>query len=149
MATVKGQNLRVMFDRGNPDEPLACVAASTNCVLHVSAQIQEDTTKDTVDEWVENEVVGLNWDVQVDALVIDGGEGENGIGLKDLTIGLPYNVYFTRTTGTQNREDISGEKAYTGVAILSDLQANAPNQDISTYTAKFTGSGELREVTFE
>ena len=30
-----------------------------------------------------------------------------------------------------------------GVAILSDLQVNSQNAEIATYTAQFTGQGEL------
>ena len=147
MATIKGQNLRVMFDSGDPETPNACVAASTNCVVHVSAQVQESTTKDNENDWVENEVVGLNWDVQVDALVIESEQSSTGFELQDLTVGLPYQLIFTRTTGTNNRQDIDGEIAYTGEAILSDLQVNSTNQDVATYTAKFTGNGELQETT--
>ena len=61
MATIKGQNLRVMFDSGDPETPNPCMAASTGCVLHLSAQVQEDTTKDTDDDWIVNEIVGLTW----------------------------------------------------------------------------------------
>lgn len=147
MATIKGQNLRVMFDSGDPETPNQCVAASTNCVVHVSAQVQESTTKDNEDDWVENEVVGLNWDVQVDALVIEDEQSSTGVGIQDLTVGLPYQLIFTRTTGTKNRQDISGETAYTGAAVLSDLQVNSTNQDVATYTAKFIGNGELQEIT--
>ena len=69
MATIKGQNLRILI--GPDDEHLKCVAAATNCVVHVSAVVEEDTTKDTEDDWLIKEVTGLNWDVQVDALIID------------------------------------------------------------------------------
>ena len=55
---------------GDDIEELQCVAASTSCTLHCALQVQEDTTKDTVDDWIEQEPVGLNWDVQVEALVI-------------------------------------------------------------------------------
>lgn len=147
MATIKGQNLRVMFDSGDPEAPNPCVAASTNCVVHVSAQVQESTTKDNENDWVENEVVGLNWDVQVDALVIENDQSSTGVGLRYLAVGLLYTLIFTRTTGTKNRHDISGEIAYRGAAVLSDLQVNSPNQDIATYTAKFSGNGELQEIT--
>ena len=51
MATVKGQNLRVLV--GVDTEHLQCIAASTNCVLHCALQVEEDTTKDTTDDWIE------------------------------------------------------------------------------------------------
>jgi hypothetical protein len=32
---------------------------------------------------------------------------------------------------------------FTGSAILSDLQINSQNAELTTYTAQFTGTGEL------
>ena len=69
MATIKGENLRILI--GPDDEHLKCVAAAVNCVAHVVANVEEDTTKDTEDDWLIKEVTGLSWDVQVDALIID------------------------------------------------------------------------------
>lgn len=150
MATIKGQNLRVMFDSYDPEQANPCVAAATSCQVHLALQIEEDTTKDTEDDWIVNEPVGINWDVQVDALIIEDEQLSTGVELHDLTIGQSYDLIFARTTGTQNREEAkeSGEKYYKGNAILSDLQINAQNQDIATYTARFTGNGELQELTY-
>ena len=63
MANIKGQNLRLFI--GNK-----CVAAATSCGLHINANIQEKSTKDS-DEWTENECLGVSWDAQVDALVTE------------------------------------------------------------------------------
>lgn len=154
MATIKGENLRVMFDQGDPEVANPCVAAATSCQLHLALQVEEDTTKDTEDDWIVNEPVGINWDIQVDALIIEDEQSATGVECHDLAIGYAYDLIFARTTdtpGTQNREEAkeSGEKYYKGSAILSDLQINAQNQDIATYTARFTGNGELQELTYE
>ena len=74
MATIKGENLRVLV--GEDEEDLMCIAASTACTMHCALQVEEDTTKDTVDDWIEREPVGLNWDVQVDALIISDDDEE-------------------------------------------------------------------------
>ena len=145
MATVKGQNLRVMFDQGDPEVVNPCVAASTNCVLHISAQIEEDSSKDSVDDWIQNTVVGLAWDIQVDALVIEPEMSSSGVGVDDLVVGAIYDLIFTRTTGLQNREEVEGTTSYKGRAVLSDLNINSANEDIATYTAKFTGIDDLQE----
>ncbi len=39
MATIKGENLRVMV--GDDLEHLQCIAAATNCVLHCALQVEE------------------------------------------------------------------------------------------------------------
>ena len=150
MATIKGENLRVMFDQGDPEVANPCVAASTSCQVHLALQVEEDTTKDTEDDWIVNEATGINWDVQVDALIVEDEQSATGVEYHDLIVGQTYDLIFARTTGTQNREAVgaSGEKYYRGQAILSDLQANSPNQYLTTYTARFTGNGELQELTY-
>ena len=144
MATIKGQNLRVLFDQHDPEVVNPCVAGSTSCTLHVSAIVQEDMTKDTVDDFIINEVTGLEWDVQVDALVLTPQQSTSGIGLEELEVGLSYDLIFTRTEGTMNREQVSNNVTFSGTAILEDLQINAPNQDESSYTARFRGYGDLQ-----
>ena len=147
MATIKGENLRVMV--GDDIEHLQCIAASTNCTLHCALQVQEDTTKDTVDDWIEQEPVGLNWDVQVEALVISDDDEEYRPGAKNidqLQVGRVYQLQFTRTAGAsgeQNRDAVADAMQFTGYAILSDLQITSQNADIATARAQFTGTGEL------
>lgn len=63
MATIKGQNLRIIING-------KCVAASTGCTLHIATEVQDASTKDTVGGWQENIVVGNSWDASVDSLVI-------------------------------------------------------------------------------
>ena len=147
MATIKGENLRVLI--GDDDQHLACVAASTNCVVHLALDVQEDTTKDTDDDWIPKEPVGINWDAQVDALVLLDDE-DTGITIDELTVGAVYVLRFSQTAttaGTENRSPIANTMQLTGSAILSDLQVSAQDQDISTYSAKFTGTGDLTRYT--
>ncbi|MBR2015885.1 MAG: hypothetical protein IKA00_01085 [Prevotella sp.] len=149
MATIKGENLRVMV--GDDIDHLQCIAASTNCTMHCALQVQEDTTKDNVDDWLEQEPVGLNWDVQVEALVISDDDDEYRPGAKNidqLQVGRVYQLRFTRTAGAageQNRDAVEDAMQFTGFAILSDLQITSQNADIATARAQFTGTGELSQ----
>ena len=148
MATIKGQNLRVLV--GSDDSHLKCVAASTNCQVHLALQVQEDTTKDTEDDWIINEPVGINWDASVDALVVIDAEDTGGQQLTSLVVGQVYVLRFSQTagaTGEQNRDAVDTAMQLTGSAILQDLQVNATNEDISIYTAKFAGTGDLTRYT--
>lgn len=65
MATIKGQNLRVFI--GTPPK---CVAASTSCTVHLAADLQDSSTKDSTGDWQQQQVVGFNWDMSVDALIV-------------------------------------------------------------------------------
>lgn len=147
MATIKGENLRILM--GADTQHLTCVAASTNAVVHLSLQVEEDTTKDTVDDWIEQSPVAINWDAQVDALVLLDSQ-ETGVTVDDLVVGQVYVLRFSQTAttaGTQNRTPITNVIQLTGSAILSDLQLTAQDQDIATYSAKFTGTGDLTKYT--
>lgn len=136
---------------GDDIDHLQCIAASTNCTMHCALQVQEDTTKDNVDDWLEQEPVGLNWDVQVEALVISDDDDEYRPGAKNidqLQVGRVYQLRFTRTAGAageQNRDAVEDAMQFTGFAILSDLQITSQNADIATARAQFTGTGELSQ----
>ena len=136
---------------GDDIDHLQCIAAATNCTMHCALQVQEDTTKDTVDDWLEQEPVGLNWDVQVEALVISDDDEEYRPGAKNidqLQVGRVYQLRFTRTAGAsgeQNRDAVEDVMQFTGFAILSDLQITSQNAEIATARAQFTGTGELSQ----
>ena len=136
---------------GDDIEHLQCIAASTSCTLHCALQMQEDTTKDTVDDWIEQEPVGLNWDVQVESLVISDDDEEYRPGAKNidqLQVGRVYQLRFTRTAGAsgeQNRDAVEDAMQFTGFSILSDLQITSQNAEIAIARAQFTGTGELSQ----
>ena len=146
MATIKGLNLRILA--GPDTSHLKCIAASTNCIAHLSLQVEEDSTKDTTDDWLVNEPTGISWDVQVDALVTDTPSG--ALAESDLTPGAVYVIRFARTAGAageKNRDAVASEIQMTGNAILSDLQVVAQNDAVSTFSCKFTGTGDLTPYT--
>jgi hypothetical protein len=61
---------------------------------------------------------------------------------------MVYDVRFSRTlgaAGSQNRDATSSLVNMSGEAILSDLTITAQVGNIATYTAKFTGNGELQQ----
>ena len=147
MATIKGQNLRILV--GEDDEHLKCIAAATNCVVHVVANVEEDTTKDTEDDWLIKEVTGLSWDVQVDALIIDETDA-GAVSADALQPGLEYLVRFSQTAGAageKNRDAIANEMQWTGKAILGDMTLTATNREQSTARLNFTGSADLTQYT--
>ena len=147
MATIKGQNLRILLHVPSSLARPACIAAATSCTAHVALQVQEDTTKDNENDWIENEPVGVNWEVDVEALVVNGDEDGAYIAA-DLVVGMVYDLKFSRTlgaAGSQNRDTTNSRVNMSGEAILSDLTINAQVGNLATYTAKFTGNGELTQ----
>ena len=145
MATIKGQNLRVFLE--NDDEDVLAIAAATSATVHIQMNFGDSTTKDSEDDFQEQEPVGMAWDVQCEALVISPRGVNDDMAdfrVDDLVVGQKYNLTFAKAGGDLNREIESGNDVLlTGVAVLSDLAVNAPNRADSTYQATFTGVGEL------
>lgn len=140
MATIKGQNLRVMVDG-------KCIAMATSCTFHISAQLEDSSTKDSTGDWQEQEVTGLSWDASTDSLVVltdNGTGGELSIDLMSLIINkTAVTLTFDQTAGTNNRVGQDATIKRTGQAYLTDYSLTAPNRANSSLTCQFTGNGPL------
>lgn len=140
MSTIKGQNLRILVGG-------KCVAMATSCTFHVSAQLEDSSTKDSVGDWQEQEVTGLSWDAQTDSLVTLEDNGTNGELPQDL-LGLiisktKVTLTFDQTAGTNNRVGQNSAIKRTGEAYVTDVTITAQNRQNSTFSAKLTGTGPL------
>lgn len=145
MATIKGQNLRVMVGSASGSEK--CIAMATGCTFHVNATVQDSSTKDDTNDWAENEVMGLSWDASTDSLVTLEDNGSNGELPQDL-LSLMINktkVYlkFDTTSGTNNRTAGNSAIKKSGTAYINDINVTAANRQNSTLTVQFTGTGPL------
>lgn len=140
MATIKGQNLRVMVNG-------KCIAMATSCTFHISAQLEDSSTKDSTGDWQEQEVTGLSWDASTDSLVTledNGTNGELPADLMSLIINKTLvTLTFDQTTGTNNRTAQNATIKRSGSAYLTDLNLTAANRQNSTITCQFTGTGAL------
>lgn len=140
MGTIKGQNLRVMVGG-------KCIAMSTSAQFHISAELQDSSTKDSTGDWQEQEVVGLSWDASCDALVTLTDNGTNGELVTDLMSVMinktPVTLTFDQTAGTNNRTGQNATIKRTGTAYISDIQVTAQNRQNSTHTVQFQGTGAL------
>ena len=140
MSTIKGQNLRILVGG-------KCIAMATSCTFHVSAQLEDSSTKDSVGDWQEQEVTGLSWDAQTDSLVTledNGTNGELPQNLLDLILNkTKVTLTFDQTAGANNRVGQNSVLKRTGEAYLTDATATAQNRQNSTFQAKFTGTGPL------
>jgi len=140
MGTIKGQNLRVMVGG-------KCIAMATSCQFHVSAQLEDSSTKDSVGDFQEQEVTGLSWDAQTESLVTLEDNGTNGELPQDL-LSLMINktkvtLTFDQTAGTNNRVGQNSVIKKTGQAYVSDINISAQNRQNSTISVQFTGTGPL------
>ena len=140
MGTIKGQNLRVMVGG-------KCIAMATSCTFHVSAQLEDSSTKDSVGDFQEQEVTGLSWDAQTESLVTLEDNGTNGELPQDI-LSLMINktkvtLTFDQTAGANNRVAQNSVIKKTGEAFITDVSISAQNRQNSTCTVQFTGTGAL------
>lgn len=140
MGTIKGQNLRVMVGG-------KCIAMATSCTFHVSAQLQDSSTKDSVGDFQEQEVTGLSWDAQTESLVTLEDNGSNGELPQDL-LSLMINktkvtLTFDQTAGANNRVGQNSAIKKTGDAYINDINITAQNRQNSTISVQFSGTGPL------
>ena len=124
-----------------------CIAMATSCQIHISAQMEDASTKDSTGDWQEQEVTGLSWDASTDSLVTLVDNGTNGELPTDL-LSLIINktlvtLTFDQTAGTNNRVGQNATIKRSGSAYLTDFQITAPNRQNSTLSCKFTGTGAL------
>ena len=140
MATIKGQNLRVMVGG-------KCIAMATSCTFHISAQVESASTKDDANDFEVNEVTGLSWDASTDSLVTltdNGTNGELPTDLMSLIINKTLvTLTFDETAGTNNSTGQNSAIKRSGQAYLTDYSLSAQNRQNSTLSCQFTGSGPL------
>lgn len=124
-----------------------CIAMATSCTFHVSAQLEDSSTKDSVGDFQEQEVTGLSWDAQTESLVTLEDNGTNGELPQDI-LSLMINktkvtLTFDQTAGANNRTGQNSVIKKTGQAYVTDVSISAQNRQNSTCTVQFTGTGAL------
>ena len=124
-----------------------CIAMATSCTFHVSAQLEDSSTKDSVGDFQEQEVTGLSWDAQTESLVTLTDNGTNGELPQDI-LSLMINktkvtLTFDQTAGANNRVGQNSAIKKSGQAYVTDVSISAQNRQNSTCSVQFTGTGAL------
>lgn len=138
---IKGQNLRLFLDG-------KVIACATSCTLHVSADLEDTSTKDDTGDWKKQEVTGKSWDCSADALMtVDTDSNANNLNGIFALIGTQVTVEFLTTSGDQNRAVATGFAQH-GNAIVNDISINAGNKQNVTYSIQMSGNGPLASGTY-
>ena len=145
MGIIKGQNLRVMIGTASGSE--RCIAMATTATFHVSATLEDSSSKDSVGDFQEQEVTGLSWDASTESLVTLVDNGTNGELPQDI-LSLIINktkvhLVFDQTAGTNNRVGQNAAIKRTGYAYLTDYNLVAQNRTAAKLTCQFQGDGPL------
>ena len=130
----KGQHLRLLIVEGTTNK---VIALSTEMTLHLSAQTEDSTTKDTTDtngDWNEYDVTQRSGDIQFGAL-IGVGTDAGGKSFADMISQVSdtiVNWKVVMTSGANNR--VVGKEVCHGQGKLTNLQASAQNRQNATYS---------------
>ena len=140
---IKGQNLRLLVGG-------KYIAAATSCTLHVSMKLEDSSTKDSTDDWQEQEITGKSWDISTEALYTVPGTSEadaNGSSAEDILdlilAAKEVEIEFQRTAGEKNRVPVDAAKVYSGKALPNDISIKASNRQNGTFTFQAQGNGPL------
>lgn len=130
----KGQHLRLLIVESNTNK---VIALSTEMTLHLSAQTEDSTTKDTTDtngDWNEYDVTQRSGDIQFGALIGVGTDagGKSFADMINQVSDTIINWKVVMTSGANNR--VVGKEVCHGQGKLTNLQASAQNRQNATYS---------------
>lgn len=143
----RGQYVRLYLSSNSTDTPIKVIGAAENLQLHVSCTVEDVSTKDTVGDYVINEVTAISYDITTEALVRSGETITSLVAAQDLTsitniykAGLPVKWQIANVSGDNNRT--KGTVLASGLVQITQLQISAQNRQRSTYNATMQGYGE-------
>lgn len=140
MATLKGQNVRVLLQDG---QIFKVVGKSTNCTVTLTGNTDDASTKDDVGMASKPEITSKSWSVQVESLdVTDTAAVLNAI--KNLT---PFTLIWDETNTTDNQTAQAATYARKGQAYLNDVTFQWDDRTNSTKQLQFSGSGALEKLS--
>jgi predicted secreted protein len=145
MTTLKGQNLRILAF-GLDGSSFACIGMATNCVVTLTNNVDESSTKDDVGLSSKPEVVSKSWSVQVDSLNV-----LNAAAMLAAIKGMQKVEIMWDEVGTSDNQTPvtgSGAAAYArkGLAYLSDLTLSFNDRENSAKNLQFTGASQLEVI---
>lgn len=145
MTTLKGQNLRILAV-GLDGSSWACIGMATNCVITLTNNTEDASTKDDVGLASKPEVVSKAWSVQVDSLNVLNAAAM----LTAIKSMRKVEIMWDEVGTADNQTPVtgSGVAAYArkGLAYLSDLTLSFNDRENSAKNLQFTGASPLEAV---
>jgi len=122
------------------------IAYATSASISMNHNLRDTSTKDS-SGWRDQLEAQRDWEVSVEGMLIfvDGSGGA----IAGLTMNELYSTYIaSRTEFTlMFSTEESGDIKWSGQAFLTSLSADTPNEDSSTWSGSFSGSGALTQAT--
>lgn len=139
MATLKGQNLRILTTQNGKS---TVIGMATNCQITLTNNVDDSGTKDDTGMASKPIVISKSWQVSVESLnVTDVGAMLTAI--KNLT---KFSLIWDETSTTDNQSEESATFARTGQAYLTDGTFTFNDRENSAKSLQFSGVGALATV---
>ena len=122
------------------------VAYATSASISMNHNLRDTSTKDS-GGWRDQLEGQRDWEVSVEGMLVfvDGSGGA--------IAGLTMNELFASYIATRTEftclfsTGVTGDIEWSGQAFLTSLSADTPNEDSSTWSGSFSGSGALTQAT--
>lgn len=145
MATLKGQNLRILAV-GLDGSSWACIGMATNCTITLTNNTEDASTKDDVGLSTKPEVVSKAWSVQVDSLNVLNAAAM----LTAIKSMQKVDILWDEVSTSNNQSPVagSGVAAYArkGQAFLSDLTISFNDRENAAKNLQFIGASPLEVI---
>ena len=139
MATLKGQNIRILLQDGTK---FKVVGKSTNCTVTLTGNTDDASSKDDVALASKPEITSKSWSVSVESLdVTDTAAVLNAI--KNLT---PFTLIWDETATADNQTAQAAAYSRKGQAYMNDVTFSWNDRESSTKQLQLTGSGPLEKL---
>lgn len=134
LTKIMGQHFRV-FVGGN------AVPEAVNCNITINGSMEDNTTKDTVGSYAQEQMTSKDWNVSVETR--DASLASLRALITRFNSDAKVTVGWDQTGGTQNRVAQNAPFARSGQAILNDLSIQANNRTNIQVSCQYQGSGAL------
>lgn len=141
MATLKGQNFRVLLHNQDGPDSYECVAMATNCTINLVNNTEDESTKDDVGMAAKPNVTSQSWNVQVDSMDVTNMAWL----LSAIKNGEKFTLAWDETATTDNQTVQNATFTRGGEAYLNDATLVFNDRATSTKSIQFTGAGPLRK----
>jgi len=118
------------------------VAYATSASISMNHNLRDTSTKDS-GGWRDQLEGQRDWEVSVEGMLIF--TNLDGSAIAGLTANELYSTYIYARTQFELKfsTEVTGDIKWTGQAFLTSLSADTPNEDSSTWSGSFSGTGEL------
>jgi predicted secreted protein len=142
MATLKGQNLRILTIDETTNKA-KCIAMATSCTITLTGNTDDASTKDDVGMASKPTITSKSWSVQVESLdVSDAGAMLTAI--KNLT---PFTLMWDQTLETDNQTYDEASFARQGKAFINDLTLNFNDRENSAKSVQLMGTSGITTIS--